>query len=95
MSGGMMQNMSKIMEMQKQAKKMEKEMEKIEEVVEKGDFRVVINGKMKILDFTVQGMRNDEAIKVLNEAIEKAQKASAKQMQSMAGGLSGLMEMMK
>ena len=90
-----MQNVGKMMEMQKQAKKMEKELEKVEEVVEEGDFRVVINGKMKILDFTVQGIRNEDAIKVLNKAIEKAQKASAKQMQDMAGGLGGLMDMLK
>ena len=90
-----MQNVSKLMEMQKQAKKMEKELESVETTVEKGDFRVVVNGKMQIKEFTIQGISNPEVIKVLNEALKKSQEASAKHMQNMAGGMAGLMDMFK
>lgn len=91
----MFQNAGKIMELQKKAKAMQKELAKEEIVVEKGDFRVVITGEQKIQEFTVQGVSSKEAIDVINEAIKKSQEASAKKLQSMSGGLSGLLDAMK
>lgn len=91
----MFQNAGKIMELQKKAKAMQKELAKEEITVEKGDFRVVISGEQKIKEFTVQGVSSKEAIDVINEAIKKSQEVSAKKLQSMSGGLSGLLEAMQ
>ena len=86
----MLQNAGKIMELQRKAKAMQKELAKEEIVVEKGDFRVVINGEQKIKEFSVQGVSSKEAIDVINEAVKKSQEVSAKKIQSM-GGLSDLL----
>ena len=86
----MFQNAGKIMELQRKAKAMQKELAKEEIVVEKGDFRVVINGEQKIKEFSVQGVSSKEAIDVINEAVKKSQEMSAKKIQSM-GGLGDLL----
>jgi DNA-binding protein YbaB len=78
-------------QLRKQAKQMQDELsaEKIE-VVE-GDIRVVISGDQKIQEFSVQGVTSEEAVRVLNQAIKKSQELAAKKLQSMTGGLSGML----
>ncbi len=78
-------------QLRKQAKQMQDELsaEKIE-VVE-GDIRVVISGDQKIQEFSVQGITSQEAVDVLNRAIKKSQELAAKKLQSMTGGLSGML----
>jgi hypothetical protein len=39
----------------------------------------------------VQGISSDDAVKVLNKAIQQSQQLAAKKLQSMSGGLGGLM----
>jgi NADPH-dependent glutamate synthase beta subunit-like oxidoreductase len=59
--------------------------------VEEGDIVVVITGDQKIKHFSVQGISSDDAVKVLNKAIQQSQQLAAKKLQSMSGGLGGLM----
>ncbi len=74
-----------------QAKQMQQDLEAEIIRVEEGDFLVEITGSQKILKFLVQGVSSPDAIAVLNKAIKLSQEAAAKKLQSMTGGLGGLM----
>ncbi|MFH2118160.1 MAG: YbaB/EbfC family nucleoid-associated protein [Candidatus Paceibacterota bacterium] len=74
-----------------QAKKMQQELAMEEIRVEEGDIVVVISGDQKIKQFSVQGITSDEAVQVLNQAIKKSQELAAKKLQSMTGGLGGML----
>lgn len=77
--------------LRQQAKQMQDELSREEIVVEKGDIRVVISGAQVIKLLTVQGITSQDAVDVLNEAIKKSQELAAKKLQSMTGGLGGLL----
>jgi len=77
--------------LRQQAKQMQDDLSKEEIVVEKGDIRVVISGAQVLKSFTVQGISSQDAVDVLNEAIKKSQELAAKKLQSMTGGLGGLL----
>lgn len=77
--------------LRQQAKQMQDDLSKEEIVVEKGDIRVVISGAQVIKQFSVQGITSQDAIDVLNESIKKSQELAAKKLQSMTGGLGGLL----
>ena len=83
-----------VAKMMKQARDMQKMMEEEKVVFEENGIRIVIDGLQKIHEFSVNGIANDEVVKVLNKAVKKSQEAAAKRMQEMSGGLSGLMGMM-
>jgi hypothetical protein len=78
-------------QLRKQAKAVQDELSKQEIKVEEGDIVVVITGDQKIKHFSVQGISSDDAVKVLNKAIQQSQQLAAKKLQSMSGGLGGLM----
>lgn len=78
-------------QLRKQAKQMQDELSKEEIRVEEGDIVVVISGDQKIKHFSVQGVSSDDAVRVINEAIQKSQKLAAEKLQKMTGGLGGLM----
>jgi len=77
--------------LRKQAKDMQKQLASEEITIERNDIVVVISGDQKIKHFSVQGITSDDAVDALNEAIKKSQELAAKKLQSMTGGLSGLM----
>jgi len=77
--------------LRQQAKKMQQELAAEEIRIEEGDVVVVITGDQKIKHFSVQGVTSEEAIAILNKAIKKSQELAAKKLQSMSGGLGGLM----
>ncbi len=77
--------------LRQQAKQMQDDLAKEEVRVEKGDILVVISGDQRIKQFSVQGISSPAAIDALNEAIKKSQELAAKKLQSMTGGLGGLM----
>lgn len=77
--------------LRQQAKQMQDDLAKEEVRVEKGDIVVVISGDQRIKQFSVQGISSPAAIDALNEAIKKSQELAAKKLQSMTGGLGGLM----
>lgn len=80
--------------MVQEAKKMQKMMEQEEVVVEEGDIKVVIDGTQKIKKFSINGIENQQVIKILNKAIIKSQQAGAKRMQQMSGGMGDLLGML-
>jgi nucleoid-associated protein EbfC len=78
-------------QLRQQAQKMQRELSNEEIKVEEGDIVVIITGDQKIKHFSVQGISSDDAVKVLNKAIEQSQQLAAKKLQSMSGGLGGLL----
>lgn len=80
-----------INKLRKQAMQMQQELAAEEVVVEEGDVKVVISGDQQIKEFTVQGISSDVAISAINKAIKKSQELAAKKLQSMSGGLGGML----
>jgi len=52
---------------------------------------IVISGDQKILEFEIEGVRNEMVKDKLNKAIKLSQEIAAKKLQSMSGGLQGLL----
>lgn len=77
--------------LRKQAKKMQQDLAAEDITVEEGDVLVVISGDQKIKQFSVQGVTSQDAVDVLNKAIKKSQELAAKKLQSMTGGLGGML----
>lgn len=80
-----------INKLRKQAKQMQDELSAETIRVEEGDIVVEISGSQEIKTFSVQGISSDEAVEVLNKAIKKSQELAAKKLQSMTGGLGGML----
>jgi DNA-binding protein YbaB len=80
-----------INQLRKQAKQMQQELAGEQIVIEDGDIRVVITGDQRVVELSVQGISSPDVIDVLNRAIKKSQELAAKKLQSMTGGLSGML----
>jgi hypothetical protein len=74
-----------------QAKKMQEDLAAETIRVEEGDIAVEISGDQVIKKFVVQGVTSQAAIDVINKAIKKSQELAAKKLQSMTGGLGGML----
>ncbi len=81
--------------MRQQAMKLQKELEKIKETAEKGGMKVVVKGDQTIDYIVIDGEERRDLVDLINEALKKVQKESAKKMMEMGGGLSGLLGGMK
>ena len=77
--------------MRQEAKVLQKELEKEIESYEKKNIRVKVNGAQEILYLEVDGEDRSDIVEVINKAMKKVQKKSAKKMLEMGGGLSGLL----
>jgi len=86
-----LKSLGNLNQLRQQAKKMQDELSQEEIRIDEGDIVVVISGDQKIKHFSVQGVSSDDAVKVLNKAINQSQQLAAKKLQSMSGGLSGLL----
>ena len=81
--------------MRQQAMKLQKELEQIKETVEKGGTKIVVKGDQTIDYILMDGEERRDLVDLINEALKKVQKESAKKMLEMGGGLSGLLGGMK
>lgn len=81
--------------MRQQAMKLQKELEQIKESAERGAMKVVVKGDQTIDYITIDGEERRDLVDLINEALKKVQKESAKKMLEMGGGLSGLLGGMK
>lgn len=86
-----LKSLGNLNKLRQQAKKMQDELSKEEIKVEEGDIVVIISGDQKIKHFSVQGVSSEDAVKVLNKAITQSQQIAAKKLQSMSGGLGGML----
>ncbi|MEO8582028.1 MAG: YbaB/EbfC family nucleoid-associated protein [Patescibacteria group bacterium] len=91
MAGNPFKALGDLNQLRKQAQQMQQDLAAEEITVERGDIVVVISGDQKIRQFSVQGISSQDAIDVLNEAIKKSQELAAKKLQSMTGGLGGML----
>lgn len=78
-------------DMRKKANELQKELEKIIETLEKKGWTVSVTGDQKIRYIKKDGEDMQELVDLINEAMKKVQKESAKKMMEMGGGLSGLL----
>lgn len=76
--------------MRSEAKKLQKELEKISVTVEKHGWVVSVSGDQKIRYIKKDGEDSAELTDLINEAMKKVQKESAKKMIEV-GGLSSLL----
>lgn len=77
--------------MRQKAMELQKELEKIIETVEKNGYSVSVTGDQKIRYIKKDGEDMKELVELINEAMKKVQKESAKKMMEMGGGLGGLL----
>lgn len=78
-------------QMRKKAMELQKELEKLVETLEKNGWQVSVSGDQKIRYIKKDGEDFKELVDLINEAMKKVQKESAKKMMEMGGGLSGLL----
>lgn len=81
--------------MRKKAQELQKELEKIIQTVEKNGWQVSVTGDQKIRYIKKDGEDMKELADLINDAMKKVQKDSAKKMMEMGGGLGGLLGGMK
>lgn len=78
-------------QMRQQAVQIQKQLASKTYTVEEDGVKIVISGDQKIIEFEIQGNKNDFVKDKLNKAIQLSQNEAAKELTSMAGGLQGLM----
>ena len=78
-------------QMRKKAMELQKELEKLVETLEKNGWQISVSGDQKIRYIKKDGEDFKELVDLINEAMKKVQKESAKKMMEMGGGLSGLL----
>jgi len=87
--------LGELAKMRQKAMELQKELEKIIETLEKNGWTVSVTGDQKIRYIKKDGEDMDELVDLINEAMKKVQKESAKKMMEMGGGLGGLLGGMK
>ena len=77
--------------MRDEALKIQRELaaEKIE--LTEGNIKIIVSGDQKIQLLEINGETQPQLIDVLNKAIKRSQEVAARKVQSMSGGLSGLL----
>lgn len=78
--------------MRDQAMQIQKALAQEEITVEERNIRVVMSGDQKIKSVQIDGEDKRDLVDVLNKTIKKTQEVAAKKLQSMGGGLSGLLK---
>jgi DNA-binding protein YbaB len=83
--------LGEIKKMRDEALRIQRELaaEKVE--INEGDIKIVISGDQKIQELEIKGETQTRLIDVLNKAIKRSQEVAARKVQSMSGGLSGLL----
>ena len=83
--------LGELAKMRQKAMELQKELEKIIETVEKSGWQISVTVDQKIRYIKKNGEDLKELVDLINEAMKKVQKESAKKMMEMGGGLSGLL----
>ncbi|OGH19396.1 MAG: hypothetical protein A3F31_03330 [Candidatus Levybacteria bacterium RIFCSPHIGHO2_12_FULL_38_12] len=85
------QQISDIKKMRDQAMQIQRQLQAEEVSVDKNGVHVLITGDQKIKTLLTNGKSDNDIKEAVNEAIKKSQEVAAKKLQSMSGGLSGLL----
>jgi nucleoid-associated protein EbfC len=77
--------------MRDEAMRIQKELaaEKVE--ISEGEIRIIISGDQKIHELEINGESQPRLIEVINKAVKRSQEVAARKVQTMSGGLSGLL----
>lgn len=87
--------LGELKKMRDQAMQMQRQLAAEEITIEKKGILVVITGDQKLQEIRTNGKSDKDIVEAVNEAIKKSQEVAAKKLQSMSGGLSGLLGGMK
>lgn len=85
------QQLGDLKKMRDQAMAIQRELQGEKVLVDKHGVHVVITGDQKIQQLQSNGKSDNDIREAVNEAIKKSQEVAAKKLQSMGGGLSGLL----
>lgn len=80
-----------IKKMRDQAMQIQRELSAEKVTVDRNGVHIVISGDQKVLEYNVDGNTDNRELEAINEAIKKSQEVAAKKLQSMGGGLGGLL----
>lgn len=90
-----LKQLNELRKMRGEAQKMQKELEKIKETVQGSsgddDIQVTVTGDQKVVSIKIDGEEQEDLVDIINDAMKKVQKKSARKMMEMGGGLSGLL----
>lgn len=86
-----MKQLGELNKMRQQAQALQKELEQIVQTLEKNGWTVSVSGDQKIRYIKKGEEDFKELTDLINEAMKKVQKDSAKKMMEMGGGLGGLL----
>lgn len=81
----------KLLKLRSEAKKLQQELELITHTEEDGDMAVTVNGAQSIVSLRMNGVEQEQLVRLINKAMKEIQKKSAKKMMEMGGGLGGLL----
>jgi hypothetical protein len=87
--------LGEIKKMRDQAMQIQRQLAAEELTVEKKGVLIVITGDQKIKEIRTNGKSDKDIAEAINEAVKKSQEIAAKKLQSMSGGLGGLLGGMK
>lgn len=88
---GMFDQIKDIKKMRDEAMKIQRELQGEEVTVNKNGVDITITGDQKIKDIRTNGKSDNDIKEAVNEAVKKSQEVAAKKLQSMGGGLQGLL----
>jgi DNA-binding protein YbaB len=88
----MMDQMKKLMALQKQAQAIQDQLGNTHIEADEGEFTVIVNGKQECVDIKQNGKSMPQLVKALNKALKKSQEIAAKEMKDVMGqlGLPGM-----
>lgn len=85
------QKLGDLKKMRDQAVEIQKQLSSEVVTLEKRGIYLVISGDQNIRELKIDGREDQRLLETINEAIKKSQEIAARKLQSMGGGLSGLL----
>jgi nucleoid-associated protein EbfC len=83
--------LGELKKMRDEAMRIQKELQAEVIHVDKNGVNITISGDQKIRSITTNGRSDKDIMEAVNEAVKKSQEVAAKKLQSMTGGLGGLL----
>lgn len=87
--------LGELKKMRDQAMQIQRLLQAKEITVDKKGVHIVITGDQKIKEMVTNNASDNDIKDAVNEAVKKSQEIAAKELQSMSGGLGGLLGGMK
>jgi DNA-binding protein YbaB len=88
---GMFDQLKDLKKMRDEAMKIQRQLQAEVVNVSKNGVDITITGDQKIREIKTNGKSDNDIKEAVNEAVKKSQEVAAKKLQSMGGGLQGLL----